>query len=152
MWAWRLAMGAVLVGTFWGAAVPAAAQHRPATTVQLAARSPVYAQLRNLIDMAVAVAFIQKHGYAERAGWKMATFGDEQALPVGTGAAAAEVAAAVHAAWKGNRFHAVAGGGVSIRAEQALAAERLKADDGGKLARLRQDVDQRSPPDRWWWD
>ena len=118
----------------------------------LAARSPVYAQLRNLIDMAVAGAFIQKQGYATRAGWKMATFGDEQALPVRTGATPSQVAAAVNAAWKGNRFTSLAGGGVSIRAQEALTPENLQADEDGKLAALREDLGRRGPPDRWWWD
>ena len=35
---------------------------------QLAGKSPVYAQLRNLIDMAVAAAFVRQQGYVERAG------------------------------------------------------------------------------------
>ncbi len=49
---------------------------------QLAQRSPVYAQLRNCIDMAVAAAFIQNQDYYDMTGWKADTFNDEQAISV----------------------------------------------------------------------
>ena len=119
---------------------------------ELAARSPVYAQLRNLIDMAVAAAFIQQQGYAQRAGWKMATLGDERRLPVRSGVAPARVAAAVSAAWRGNRFYSLAGGGVSIRPLNALTTENLLPDDDGHLAQLREQLGAKVPADRWWWD
>ena len=38
---------------------------------ELAERSPVYAELRNLIDLAVAAAYIQQQDYYAKAGWKM---------------------------------------------------------------------------------
>jgi hypothetical protein len=38
---------------------------------QIAAKNAVYAQLKNLIDMAIAAAFIQKQDYYAQAGWKM---------------------------------------------------------------------------------
>lgn len=119
---------------------------------ELAARSPVFAELRNLIDLSVAAAFVQKQQYAEKAGWRMSTFADEQVLPVRTGLAPKQVAAAVQAAWKGSRFFALAGGGVSIRPDQALAAENLLADEQGTLARSRDEIARKLPPDRWWWD
>jgi len=119
---------------------------------ELAEKSPVYAQLRNLIDLTIAAAFIQQQGYAQRAGWKMPVFGDEAALPVCTQAAPRQAAAAVNAAWKGSRLTAAAGGGVSIRPEEALAAERLIADKDGQLAKAHAKVGGGIPADRWWWD
>ena len=80
------------------------------------------------------------------------TASPNQALLVRTGPTPSQVAAAVKAAWKGNRFTSPAGGGVSIRAQEALTPENLQADDGGKLAGLREDLARRGPTDRWWWD
>ena len=51
---------------------------------ELAERSPVYAELRNLIDLAVAAAYIQQQDYYGKAGWKMDVFGNEKAFPVET--------------------------------------------------------------------
>jgi hypothetical protein len=118
---------------------------------QLAGKSPVYAQLRNLIDMAVAAAFVRQQGYVERAGWTLATYGDEALLPVRT-PAATRAAAAVNAAWRANRFVCVAGGGVSIRPAEALSPPRLMTDKDGKLGRVRSQAGQALPADRWWWD
>jgi len=120
----------------------------------IAAKSPVYAELRNLIDMLVACAFMQQQNYADRAGWKMETFASEQALPVQTETAPREVPCAVNAAWRGGRFTAVAGGGVSINPDKALAPDRLLPDKDGKLAKARGEVDgaKQPPADRWWWD
>jgi hypothetical protein len=119
---------------------------------ELAAKSPAYAQLRNLIDLLVAAAFIQQQDFAGQAGWSMATFRDERALPVCTQAVPVQVACAVNAAWKGNRFIAVAGGGVSIRPDEALQSQRLQPDQSGAVARLRAKVTEPPPADRWWWD
>ena len=49
---------------------------------ELAERLPVYAQLRNLIDLAVAAAFIQEKDYYRQAGWTMETLGDEKQFAV----------------------------------------------------------------------
>ena len=56
---------------------------RPSTR-ELAEHEPVYAQLRNLIDMSIAAAFIQQNDYYGQAGWNMEVFGDEAAFPVET--------------------------------------------------------------------
>jgi hypothetical protein len=119
---------------------------------ELAQRVPVYAQLRNAIDMLVAAAFLRQEGYAAKASWQMAVFGNESAMPVRTGPALRRAPAAVNAAWRGSRFLAAAGGGVTIRAEQALAAERLQGDKDGKLGQARAKAADGVPPDRWWWD
>ena len=50
----------------------------------MADRSPVYAELRNLIDLSVLAAYIQQQNYYGKAGWKMPFFGDEKSMPVET--------------------------------------------------------------------
>jgi len=119
---------------------------------ELAQRVPVYAQLRNAVDLLVAAAFLRQQGYAERVGWKMAVFGDEAVMPVRTHTAPRQAPAAVNAAWRGSRFLAAAGGGVSIRPEEALTAEHLLSDKDGKVAKLRRQLGTTPSGDPWWWD
>jgi hypothetical protein len=116
----------------------------------IAARSPVYAQMRNCIDLLVAVAFIRQHDYYGRAGWSAATFLDEAALPVETLLTPKQARCVANSQWKGSRLITPAGGGVSIRADLALEEERLLPDDNGVLAARRAAIEP--PADRWWWD
>ena len=71
---------------------------------ELAERSPVYAELRNLIDLAIAAACIQKQGYCEKAGWKMEFFGSEKEYPVETYDIPKTVESAVNVICRGNTF------------------------------------------------
>lgn len=120
---------------------------------ELAARLPIYAQLRNLIDMAIAAAFIQQQDYYGQTGWKMEVFGSEKALPLETGNAPTKVETAVNAIWKGRTLMTPIGGGVSIRPRTALQKDKLLPDSGGEVATTRKQVDLKSiPADRWWWD
>ena len=41
---------------------------------ELAKKYPVYGELRNMFDLAMAVALIQSEGLAERVGWKPTLF------------------------------------------------------------------------------
>lgn len=116
----------------------------------LAAKSPVYAQMRNCVDLLVAAAYLQRELH-ERAGWDQGVLGDEQALPINTQPAPRQVHCVARAFWKGNRLLAPAGGGVDIRPTEALKAENLLPDDNGKLGTLRGRLTLEAG-ERWWWD
>ena len=58
----------------------------------LAERSPVYAELRNLVDLAVSAAFIQDQGYYGKAGWDLGLLANEKGLAVETYNAPQQVA------------------------------------------------------------
>jgi hypothetical protein len=119
---------------------------------ELAERSPVFAELRNLIDMAVAAAFIQQQDYYSKADWKMELFGDESKLAVQRYPAPRKVAPAVSAVVRGNQLMTPIGGGVHIEPQQALAKRNLLPDEKGEVAKTRQEVQLRLPKGRWWWD
>ena len=120
---------------------------------ELARVEPVYAQMRNLIDMAIAAAFIQKHDYYGRASWKMDFFGSEEKFPVETHPAPTHVESTVNVVWKGMTLMTPIGGGVSIRPLQALSSEHLKTDDEGSLKKLRNSIPLDGlAKDQWWWD
>ena len=118
---------------------------------ELAARSPVYAELRNLIDLTVAAAYIQQEDLYEKAGWKMDFLGDEAKFAVHTYNAPKQVASTVAAVWKGNRLMTPIGGGVQIEAQRALFMENLLEDENGKVAKLRQDTKIELAEGQWWW-
>ncbi len=120
---------------------------------ELAAREPVYAQLRNLIDMAIAAAFMQEYDYYGQVGWQAEVFRDEQRFPVETYPEPKQVETAVNAVWRGNTLMTPIGGGISIRPELALQSARLLPDENGLLGNLRQEVDREDLDlERWWWD
>jgi len=120
---------------------------------ELAAKNAVYGQLRNLIDVVVAAAFMQQQDYYGQANWKMSLLGDESKFPVRTYTAPVEVETAVASRWKNNTLMTPVGGGVTIHAEQALLGENLLDDEGGKIKQAHDQIDLKNlAADRWWWD
>ncbi|MBX3425141.1 MAG: DUF1598 domain-containing protein [Pirellulales bacterium] len=119
---------------------------------QLAEMEPVYGQLRNCIDMLIAAAFIKHQGYYEAAGLSLGALGDESQYKLESYNAPKHVATAVNAMWKGNRLLTPVGGGVEIRAEQAIDPANMLSDDGS-AAKARDEIDLKDlPADQWWWD
>jgi hypothetical protein len=120
---------------------------------KLAKANPVYAQLRNCIDMAVAAAFMKQHDLFTKASWTMGVLADESKYAVETGNAPQKVASAVNALWKGQTLMTPIGGGVMINPTEALAAANVKLDEDGKLAIERNTVvEAAKSSSNWWWD
>lgn len=120
---------------------------------QIAARHPVYAQLRNLIDMAIAAAFIQQQDYYNQAGWKMDLFGDEDQFSIETYEAPRKVETACTAVWKGNRLMTPVGGGVRIEPLAALEPSRKLADEQGQVQSAHRGIKVEGlAAGQWWWD
>ena len=119
---------------------------------ELAERSPVYAELRNLIDLAVAAAYIQKQDLYARADWDMPFLGSEKAFPVEVYDVPKTVESAVNTIGKGNTIGFPIGGGVEIRATEALHPENLLTDKQEKVAKLHKELKPDLAEGRWWWD
>jgi hypothetical protein len=120
---------------------------------ELAKKSPVYAQLRNLIDLAVAAAYIQQHDFYGQAGWSLEILGDEDRFAVETHLVPRQVESAVNVVWKGNRLMTPIGGGVNIQARQALSPGSVQKDADGSVAAARAKTDvAKIDAKRWWWD
>jgi hypothetical protein len=118
---------------------------------ELADRSPVYAELRNMIDLAVAAAYIQHSGLYEKANWKADLLGDENAITTEVYNAPKQVATVVNVIHKGNKL-SMPNGGVEINPLMALAPEKVMADKDSKVAEARAKVKIELPKGRWWWD
>jgi len=120
---------------------------------RLAERAPVYAQLRNCIDLAVAAAFIQNQDYYELANWKPEVFHSEETYPVETLNPPQHVESAVNSLWKGNRLVTPIGGGVQMRPTEAVDPTNLLEDDNAEVQEARTAIDlSKLAPDQWWWD
>ena len=119
--------------------------------VEISDRLPVYAQMRNLFDLAVAAAYIRQQDFYGQVGWQATVFRDEQAFPVATLPTPKKVACVVNAIWRGNRLLSPAGGGVSAVPEDALDPKRVAKDVDGKLDARRNFLGA-APRDLWWWD
>lgn len=118
----------------------------------IAERSPVFAQLRNLIDLCVAAAYIQKEDFYGKAEWRMEFFGDESKFAVRTYPAPKAAPTAVNALVKRSQVMTPFGGGVEIEAEKALLPENLLADPKGEVSKVREEIRSQLATDRWWWD
>ncbi len=119
---------------------------------ELAERSPVYAELRNLIDLAIAAAYIQQQAYYEKADWKMEFFGDEKSYPVETYDIPKTVESAVNAIWKGHTLMTPIGGGVTVQPTKAFESGNLLPDEKGKISKLHESIKPNLAKGQWWWD
>lgn len=120
---------------------------------KIAERVPVYAELRNLIDAAVAAAYIQQQDFYGQAEWRLAVFGDESQFSVESHAAPSQVETAVNAVWKGNTLLTPLGGGIHMQPRQALQSDRMVRESDGASDAVKQ---LSAPADladgQWWWD
>jgi hypothetical protein len=119
---------------------------------ELAKKSPVYAQLKNVIDLAIAAAFMQEKDYYGRVDWKMDVFGDEKAFAVENYDAPKHVESTVNVVWRGNRLMTPIGGGVSIHPRKALESSNLLQDEGEVAAAKQKNDLSKLGNNQWWWD
>ena len=112
---------------------------------------PVYADLRNLIDMSVVAAWLQKEDIYTKAGWAMDFFGNEESFSVETVQPVRQAETAVNIISHGKSTVSFpVGGGVMIEPVNALAAEHLRIDEDGQVAQKKAETTQNA--DSWWWD
>jgi hypothetical protein len=120
---------------------------------ELSEHAPVYADLRNMIDMTIAAAFIQQNDFYGQANWTMPLLSDEAAFPVEVYQAPTKVESAVNVVWKGNRLMTPIGGGVTIEPAKAISSGNVGEDTDGHIASARDEVTiEELPANSWWWD
>ena len=108
--------------------------------------SPVYAELRNLIDIAIVAAYMNQEGIFDKAGWSMPTLGDETKYSIETSSPVKFAPAACNVVSKGGRLMTPTGGGVQIQPQVALNEENL-VDNDAQFAKVSQ-----LPEGKWWWN
>ena len=119
---------------------------------QIAAAERVYAELAQLVDLAIVAAYFQKADFYGKANWTAAQLTNPSIVPVGEGPSIGQVATAVNAIWRGNRLMTPLGGGVHIAPSKALASESV-SDGGETLSSARRETAAAiAMAERWWWD
>ncbi len=119
----------------------------------IAQRSAVYGQLKNLIDLSIAAAFIQKEDYYAQAGWRAEVLGDEKQYPIETYPVPKTVETACTAVWKGNRLMTPVGGGVQMQPMQAVQESHRLKDEKGTVKQTHDGIKLDNLADgQWWWD
>jgi hypothetical protein len=120
---------------------------------ELAARVPVFAEMRNCIDLAIAAAFMQERDWYAQSGWQAATFNNERAIAVETANVPQHTETVCTAVWKGHTLMTPVGGGVTIRPGEALRSKNTLPDEDGRVTELRESVSLKDlPAGKWWWD
>ncbi|MCL2303954.1 MAG: DUF1598 domain-containing protein [Planctomycetaceae bacterium] len=121
---------------------------------KIARAAPVYAQLRNVIDMLVCAAHIQKEGFYEKSGWSMEYLGCETNFPTETYRTPERVDSVVARVdgSNGTQFGAPVSGGVVIQPENALDTNLAKASDKQLIEKTKERVRLDLAPGQWWWD
>ena len=116
-------------------------------------RVRIYGELRQLIDVSIAAAYIQQQDFYGQSGWSMPVLLDESRVSVETYTAPEQVETAVNAIWRGNTLMTPLGGGVHVEPRVALRKEHVEVDTVG----ANQQVKQSAGPSelstgQWWWD
>jgi hypothetical protein len=117
---------------------------------ELVAKYPVYGELRNIFDLAMAVALIQREGLVERAGWQPDLLASHEQLRLPQGAVPRQVETVINHRVI-NRRHVVAGvsGGVMVAPADMLKESQTDSE----LAQQRRAALPSGLPNRsWWWD
>ncbi len=123
-----------------------------ANFAELAAKYPVYSELRNVFDLAMAVALIQSNGLTERVNWQPSVLVQAEQLRLPQLAVPRKVETVVNHRVV-NRRQIIAGvsGGVMVAPGDVIGTVR-SYDDDGSLARSRQEAPGEMAEGAWWWD
>jgi len=120
---------------------------------QLVKQAPLWGELRNVIDLSVAAAFIQEMDFYGQAEWDMEFFGDETKYAVELFDAPTQVAPVANAVWKGNYFMSPIAGGVNIQPRVALNSEHMTKDNAEAISKVKNEIKLTNLADgQWWWD
>jgi hypothetical protein len=113
----------------------------------------IYAELRQLVGVAIAAAYIQQQDFYTQANWDMPLLGDESAVSVETYTAPEQVETAVNAIWRGNTLMTPLGGGVHMQPRLALNPDNMTVDTTGENDKVKKSAGPSDLADgQWWWD
>jgi hypothetical protein len=119
---------------------------------ELATKYPVYGELRNIFDLAMAVALIHTEGLIEKAGWKPTLMVRSDKLRLPQSSVPREVETVISHRVINKRF-VVAGvsGGVMVAPADVLRDTRA-TESSGKIIERKKPAPQDLKATAWWWD
>jgi hypothetical protein len=122
---------------------------------ELAKTDLVFADLKNVFDLALVAAILHNEGAAERAGWNYGTFSQEGAYLPAVYTAPTEVDSVVnHRTFRGRDIVVQVAGGVRVDLASVLDNREI-TKEGVRLDSTARKAHERSPElpaRRWWWD
>jgi len=120
----------------------------------LASKYPVYAEMRNLFDLALVGALIREEDLTGKSGWHGAYLVDPGGYPVELGPAPRSVATVINHRVI-HRVHIVAGvsGGVRVDPAPLVRKDRIEVEPHGELkGRRTEHAGGELTTGMWWWD
>ena len=111
----------------------------------LAAKEPVFAELKNVMDMAVVGALIVKENLAQKAGYSMPLLMNAKDLPNDELEAVKKTDSVASLLKKGNNWVISASGGVQIQPFAVVA----KTEMNDSVAKAKPEM---AASNNWWWD
>jgi hypothetical protein len=120
----------------------------------LAIKHPVYAELQNVFDLALAVAIVEREHLADQVGWHALSFGDADRYAVQASAVPREVESIInHREISESQIVVGVSGGVRVEPWQQMSDGKLWTDRTGQLEQRRKSAaPKKLEQDIWWWD
>ena len=119
---------------------------------KIADEVPVYASLRNLIDMMIVAAYLQKENVYAKTNWTPDFFVDEEKFQTENLNEIQFAETAVNTIrHSGGLTSYPTGGGVHIEPQIALDVDHLKYDEKGSVEEKREKSENANSA-QWWWD
>ena len=114
--------------------------------------SPIFAELQNIIDLAILAALFEKERLPQRVDWSMDLFLDEAQTPLAKGNTPMRVASVCNYRKAGSRMVGLVGGGVTISPNQLLRQVEFKREGNRELESCMRDSVPIDDLKTWWWD
>jgi hypothetical protein len=121
---------------------------------ELSAKYPIYAELRNICDLALAASLVREEGLADKVGWHMSYFGDPQAFAVEKCPAPKEVDSVVnYRVLNHGVFLVQVSGGVTVKPGELTSRKAMQVESDRQLQQQRPNKAAKAQAgERWWWD
>lgn len=120
----------------------------------LAGKYPIYADLRNVFDLALVSALLKSEDLPGQVGWHLTHFGPDGDYQPALGHGPTHVETVInHRVINEKTIVAGVSGGVTVSPRELVNANAIQTDDYGLLKGERKDAaPQNLPRGTWWWD
>ena len=120
----------------------------------LTVKYPVYAELRNIFDLALVAALVRQEDLGQQVDWAASHFRDGSKYRVRLSVAPVAVESVInHRLLRGKQIVAGVSGGVSVDASSLVKPSAIQTSDYGLMKVARKDsVPEKLGHYRWWWD
>ena len=114
---------------------------------------PLYGELRNIFDLSMVLAIVEREGLTEQVGWEARLFASAEALRLPKTVVPTEVETVVNHRLI-NRRHVIAGisGGVWVDAPRTLKIKVTGEDSTDLLSPHKPPIAAAEEEQPWWWD